>query len=217
MRTVVAMPWRPQPAREAAHALVREWLARHLPLAPVLEVDTAHHPYNLSAVRNEGVRRAEELGADMVVIIDADAIIVPPDSLHEAIAAAVDGRVHMPFTVQRYLTQEETERVLAGGAASTHGAHGNGACYVCTPAAYWTFGGSDERFSGWGGDDDQLVAAASTLVGLERHEGTVWSLWHADERRPVGTAEHRPNALLAQRYWAAIGSPRRMRDLIGER
>lgn len=217
MRTVVAMPWRHQPAREAAHGLVREWFAEHLPFAPVIEVDTTHHPYNLAAVRNEGVRRAEQIGAHVVVLVDADAVIADPDVLHECIDSCRDGQVHMPFTEQRYLTQEETLTVLAGGAAPLEGGQGNGACYVCTPLAYWMAGGSDERFSGWGGDDDQFVAAASTLVGLERHRGVLWSLWHADERRPVGTKEHRPNSILARRYWDAKGDPDAIRALIAER
>lgn len=217
MNIVVVMPWRPQPARLAAHDYCRAWWARTLPDAPLIEVDTDHHPYNLAAVRNEGVRQAEELDADVVVIADADAVIVPADSLHAAITAAGDGRLHMPFTAQRYLTEAETETLLVGGTVDLAGHHGNGAAYVIQPRSYWAAGGSDERFSGWGGDDDQLVAACSTLIGLERWFGTVLSLWHADERRPVGAEEHRPNAELAARYWRVNGDKQAMRALIAER
>lgn len=218
MNVVVAMAWRPQPARIAGHDYVVDWWSYWLPFAKLIEVDTDHVPYNLAAVRNEGVRQAEAAGADIVVLTDADAVIVPPENVMMCAKLAVaDGRVHMPFTKQRYLTEDETTSVIMGGTAPLDGGHGNGAIYVMRPDTYWQFGGSDERFSGWGGDDDGLVAAARTLVGLERHSGTVWSLWHADERRPVGTEEHRPNAELAQRYWDAVDNEKKMRAIIEER
>lgn len=216
---VVAIPWRPTPARKPAFRAVVRWWNEHLPAAPVLTVDTGHVPYNLSAVRNEAVRQAESVGADVVILADADGIIATPASLHAAIRDAADGRLHLPFTEQRYLDREETrmilERLEPGPPAE--GSPGNGAMYVVTPAGYWAASGSDERFSGWGGDDDGLVAAAQTLTGVVRHDGVVWSLWHADERRPVGTVEHRPNAELADRYWRAVGNRTAMLRLIAER
>lgn len=211
------MPWRPQPARLDAHDHCAAWWRSVLPDAELIEVDTPHHPYNLAAARNLGVCRAQELEADVVVITDADSVIEPVASVRAAIAAAVDGRLHLPFTEQRYLTRTETDLLLDGGPVPLEGGHGNGACYVVTPDAYWACGGSDERFRGWGGEDDGLVAAASALIGLQRHEGVVLSLWHADERRPVGSAEHRPNAELAARYWAAVDDPTAMWALISER
>lgn len=218
MNVVVAMAWRSQPERIASHDHVIAWHRQHLPDAALIEVDTGHAPYNLAAVRNECVRRAEAAGAEVVVITDADAIVADPAQLHGAITrAATSGRLHLPFQAQRYLTAAETADVIAGGQAPLDGSHGNGAIYAVAPGTYWRFGGSDERFSGWGGDDDQLVAAAMCLAGLRRHPGTVWSLWHADERRPIGTEEHRPNAELAARYWQARDSRDAMRRLIAER
>lgn len=218
MKVVVALPWRPQPGREAPHDFVCGWFAQVLPDAPLIEVDTDHDPYNLAAVRNKAVCEAEALGADVVVVSDADCVLEDARSLHRSIdQAAVDGRVHMPFERQRYLTEAETRAILAGEWPQRHpGHHGNGCCYVMTPDTYWRFGGSDERFSGWGGDDDQLVAAASCLVGLRRHRGVMLSLWHP-AFRDVGSERHRPNAVLAHRYWAAIRSPEAMRALIAER
>ena len=214
---VVAIPWRPTPERQAARDHVVAWWCRVLPDAQVIEVDTDHHPYNLAAVRNECVRQAEALGAEVVVIADADGVLASPRPLYRAIMSAEDDRLHLPYTAQRYLDQAETESILGGGTPSTDGHPGNGGIYVVTPAGYAACGGSDERFSGWGGDDDGIVAAAMALTGIERHKGTLWSLWHADERRPVGTAEHRPNANLAARYWNAKDRPEAMRALIAER
>ena len=216
MKVVVGMPWRPQPGRIRAHDYVRAWWDQHFPGYPVVEVDTDHDPYNLAAARNAAVRAAEDRGADVVVITDADTVITPAAVIDRCIHAARDGRMHMPFTQQRYLTEAETDDLIAGRGVPLEGRPGNGACYVIRPAAYWEAGGSDERFSGWGGDDDQLVAACTALIGLRRHEGVALSLWHPAVR-DVGSPRHRPNAVLARRYWQAIHNPDRMRAIIAER
>ena len=217
MNIAVAIPWRPTPAREAGHGYVVDQYRRLLPGAPIIDADTDHEPFNRAAARNHGVRLAERAGADVVVISDADCVFATPASLIDAITAADDGRLHLPYTAQHYCTEAETARILEHGPDPLPGHPGNGACYVITPDAYWAAGGSDERFIGWGGEDDGLVSASSALIGLRRHTGTVLSLWHADEHRPVGSDEHRPNKLLADRYLAAARSPRRMRALIAER
>lgn len=218
MPVVVAIPWRPTPQRQDAHDAVVAWYAEHLPDAPLIHVDTDHERYNLAAARNLAVREAEYLGAEVVVIGDADGILASPRTLWRAIRAACDGRLHLPYSQQRYLTEPETVGLLFGKKNPPfHGSHGNGGIYVITPDGYWACGGSDERFSGWGGDDDGIVAAAKALTGVKRHDGVLWSLWHADEHRPVGSDEHRPNADLAERYWAAHRRPLTMRDLIAER
>jgi hypothetical protein len=217
MRALPPIPWRPTPERQAGFDLtVARWRAL-VRGVEVVTVDTDHHPFNLNACRNLGVRRAEEAGADVVIVSDADAFLADDADPVEVLHAAGAGGLHLPFTAQRYLTAEETAAVAAGATSALPGHPGNGACYVVTPAAWWTFGGGDERFRGWGGDDDQIIAAALALSSVRRHWGTVLSLHHADERRPVGTEEHRPNAELAHRYWAARTNAAAMRRLIAER
>jgi hypothetical protein len=214
----VVFPWRFQPARVRAFDYVRTWWSRQLPDAQQFEVDTDHEPFNLAACRNLGVRHAEAAGASVVVIADADCVIGTPAALHAAISEAHDDQLlHLPFTEQRYLTESETNGLYWGADPPLRGSHGNGACYVVAPSAYWAAGGQDERFSGWGGDDDQLIASAATLTGVSRHRGVVWSLWHADECRDVGSERHRPNSELAARYWAAKGDRDAILAIIAER
>ncbi len=215
-RVVVGMPWRPKPGRLAAHDTARAWWDQHFPSYEVVEVDTEHDQFNLAACRNAAVRAAEGMGAEVVVITDADVIFHPVITVDQCIDAARDGRVHMPFTEQVYLTEDETEALVSGRPAPTSGAPGNGCCYIATPAAYWAAGGGDERFQGWGGDDDAFVAASETLVGLRRHEGLAYSLWHPAVR-DIGSDRWRPNSDLAQRYWRARGSVRHMKRLIATR
>lgn len=218
MKVVVGMPWRPGEGRLLAHAAVRAYYSVHLPGVDVIEVDTQHQPYNLAASRNLAVREAESAGADVVVVADADCVFYDPKFMHEAIAAAAeDGKVHMPFRQQRYLTEQETVAfAMWWTLPPLVGKLGNGCCYIMKPEAYWRAGGGDERFSGWGGDDDQFVAAATTLTGLVRHGGVSLSLWHPAVR-DVGSERHRPNAELAKRYWSSMHDEAAMRALIAER
>jgi hypothetical protein len=219
VKVVVGMPWRPQPGRTAAHDYVRDWWEQHFPYFEVVEVDTAHEPYNLAAARNLAVHAAEKRRADVVVITDADTVVATAATIDRCVYAAYrDGRMHMPFRTYRYLTEAETADLYAGrsGPPTTGIGNANGGVHVVRPDAYWRAGGSDERFSGWGGDDDQLVAATTSLIGLRRHPGLAFSLWHPAVR-DIGSERHRSNADLARRYWRAIRNPVAMRALIDER
>ena len=78
--------------------------------------------------------------------------------------------------------------------------------------------GIDERFSGYGGEDDAIVAAAECLAKLRRDpQGLALSLFHADANRDIGSERHRPNMELAMRYIGARKSKKAMMRLIEER
>ncbi len=217
MNVAVAVIWRPTAAREQAFRFVCEQYRRILPGAPIIASDAGGDGFNRSASRNLAMRMCA--GFDVVVLSDADCVHATPGSgLHPAIADASDGRLHMPYTEQHYCTEAETNRIYAGDLAPIPGGEGAGACYVVTPDSYWRAGGSDERTGVvWGADDDVLYCAAHALTGVVRHAGTVLSLWHADEHRPVGQPEWLPNSMLARRYHEARDDPQAMRNLIAER
>ena len=198
MRVVVAFPWRETPERVAGYQMVRDWYQVNLVNAAMVEVDTDSEVFSLAACRNRAVAVAKDLGADVVVISDADTI-PPPTALHDAIeGAAVDGQLHMPY-----------DQCIYAGTDSPPGL-ANGGVHVVTPACWDALGGQDERLVGWGGDDDQLIAAATCLVGVVRHPGCAVSLWHADANRWCNDE----NRKIAHRYWEAVGNPDAMRQLI---
>lgn len=200
MRVVVAFPWRPSVERLPSFEIVRAWYGVQLPDAQVVEVDTAHEVFNLAACRNAAVRAGIELEADVVVISDADTI-VSPDALRAAVDEAGDGRLHLPF-----------DQCLYAGTDAEPGL-ANGGVHVVTPECWDAIGGQDERLSGWGGDDDQLVAVATCLVGVVRHHGFAVSLWHADAHRVASVQNKR----LAQKYWDLVDDPVAMRSYIAKK
>lgn len=221
MKVLVGFPWRATPEREEVFEFTKDWWADTLPDSVRTCLDTQHQPFNLNACRNEIVRAAEAYRADVVVICDADVVMSDRLMTRTIVEVAAQSReLHMPFTLQRYLTRDETSALMQSHPSFDGlpgSGVGNGCCYICRPEVWWRFGGADENFIGWGGDDDQIVACASTLVGLRRYLPVAYSLHHADECRPIGSPAQQRNATRALRYWEAAGSHIKIRKLIQTR
>lgn len=212
------MPWRATPAREPAWRHVRAWYTTQLPDAAIIEADSGHAGFHRAASRNAGVAEAARLGAGVVVVADADTL-PSPDGLRAAIAGCGDGRLRFGYGTLRYLDAAGTADVLAGrepadGSSQRH----NSSVLVLTPTAWAVAGGQDERFDGWGGEDDAFHAACDTLLGASIWcGGQALSLHHDDASRDVGSPRWAPNSALATRYVGARGKPGAMRALIAER
>lgn len=184
MRVLVGIPWREQSHRVYAHDLTVQRYRDLLPDADVVDVDTDHDPFCLAACRNKAVRMAEAGGYDVAVLADADTL---PDRgpLLAAIEQARYSRfVHLPYTEYRSLRRDGTDQAL-DGVPLNRCAHvtipfATSGVYVTTPAAWWSIGGQDEHFQGWGLEDFAWLIAHRLLLGAEpvRHEGRVYALHH---------------------------------------
>lgn len=202
---VVGFPWRPTPDRLAAFELVCNWYESALPDAVQVLADSGHEQFSRAASRNLAVRMARDYSPDVVVISDADTIPTPA-GLTAAIAAAVHGGMHYPF-----------DRYLYAGSDCAPGGN-TGGIYVCRPDVWWAAGGMDERFHGWGGEDDAAHAAFEALVGKPTcHPGFAVSFPHDGACRDLGSERWRPNSELQLRYNAARRDPEAMRRIIAER
>jgi len=220
MRVLVAIPWRSQADREYAHDLTVQHYRELLPDANIVDIDTDHIPFCLAACRNKAVRIAEDHGADVVVLGDADTL-PERDPLLSAIEQARYSRfVHLPYTEYRSLGATGTGQHRAGKPLQDcDHLTVDGACsgvYVTTPATWWAHGGQDERHLGWGAEDASWWCAHTTLLRAEpvRHEGRVYALGHESQVKegPRYTA----NFALCHRYHQAQGDPTAMRALIAE-
>lgn len=202
---VVAIPWRDRgdQLRRAHHQAIRAWFDRTLD-APVLDCDGGG-PWSLAGARNAGVRLAADIGADVVVVCDADN---HPEAgpLANAIAGCVDdGLVHLPYT--EYVN------------GSFRWAGSVGGIYVTTPDTWWAAGGQDERFRGWGCEDHAFVHAHATLLGapMPRHPGVLTHLPHrAPAERDPRHPDHVAAAALLEAYRSADGDVAAMRALVAD-
>jgi hypothetical protein len=213
----VVIPWRPQPSRLAAFDRVVDWYRREFPDARIVPVDSGDEVFNLSRCRNVGVGLVEDVRS-VVVLNDADTIPERGPLLAAVAAAAGSPLVHLPYTEYRWLGAEGSEQFAEGTPlpeCSSELVHG--ACsgvYVTTPETWWSHGGQDERFAGWGYEDAAWSVAHETLLGAPpaRHEGRVFALHHVPQ--PRSGSQYEANAGLMDLYRRAAVDVVLMRQLV---
>lgn len=218
MSVAVIIPWREQPSRRYAFHAVHDWYSANMPEADIIHCDTDDSPFNLAACRNKGVRTAEDRGYDICIVNDADTI---PElqPLERAIDLCTKTRfVHLPYDEYRSLRMEGTRQYLNGTPlADCDHVVVQGACsgvFVTTPATWWSHGGQDEGFRGWGFEDAAWSMAHQTLLGVPplRHPGAVYSFHHesAEKEGP----HYEANAARCWKYQQAHGNADAMRRLV---
>lgn len=226
-RAVILVPRRDDNGhRDRLWRWVRAWWERELPELPVFE---GHHTadeglFNRSAAVNRAAAAATASGPwDVAVIIDSD-VIADPATIRAAIARAADAgdRLVLPFTRRHNLNHHGTDYIMAGDRGSWRRYIGRTytqmvSSVVMVPRALWDkVGGFDEKFSGWGFEDNAFVAACETFGGpLERLEGECWHLWHpAAPEGHRGSPSHEANRARREMYEAARGDHATMRALL---
>lgn len=199
--TLVVIPWRDDGHRVLTCTAVCIALRHMLPGSPMVLADSGHEPFNRSASRNLGVRSADP--GELVVVCDADTL-PDPQGLATAIRRAYDGRLHYPFAVVNYLSEAGTLSVLQGNQPSREHVErsipsAQGGIMVMRASSWLAAGGMDERFIGWGYEDNAWYAKVAKTIGPPvHHAGVSWHLWHP-ALRYQGTTEETNNFLLARR------------------
>jgi hypothetical protein len=150
--------------------------------------------FNKSWTVNAGVVNAP-VPARLICVLDAD-ILVDRRFLARNTARFADAGAgaHLPYLRYTNLDADSTHaairaRCLAGAADVCRAdirAHilrePPGGCMWVTAAAFHAIGGFDERFRGWGGEDNDVVARLIRHGGFRRYDD---ELWHMDHPRPV--------------------------------
>lgn len=214
-----------------------DWLCeryrRMLPAAELVFGTSDAEPYNRAEARHNAFTAS---GGDILVIIDADTIL-PHGEMVRAISSVRAGLIpwSIPYETYINLTDKASFYLLKnyeahpdvpevplpppeipGTIEHTIECSPAGA-WVLTREAYEKVGGFDERFVGWGGDDDAFVAAMDTLIGEHRRgRGFAMHLWHPRGDADFGHAHWDANAALLRRYRRARGSEAQMRQLVAE-
>jgi hypothetical protein len=221
VRVAAVIPWRGgQPDRERHHQTVRAHLRDLLPDAWHIDADSGHQPFSRAGSRNHGVRLAQDVGAEVVVLCDADTL-PEREPLLAAINAAHDGRLHLPYTLFRGLTPNGTRMFLGGTPGDAcevelETTWSTGGVMVIQPLAWWAMGGMDETFVGWGMEDTAARIACDALLGpTVKHAGTIYHLWHPSEIDPSSPL-YQANLAHMQRYVAAEGDPEAVRAIVSE-
>ena len=217
MPLTVLVPWRPQPSRIAAFEALTAWYARHVPDAVMRTTDTDDEIFNLSACRNRAIESVDDEN-EVVIINDADTVPQLEPLLAAIDAASTSGLVHLPYDRYHWLGASGTAQFLAGAEPEVCdyelviGARSG--VYVTTPKTWWSHGGQDERFRGWGYEDAAWYVAHETLLGEapRRHAGAVYALHHETQLREG--EQYARNAALMQRYTECSVSRDAMAQLV---
>ena len=172
-------------------------------------------PFNKSWGLNLGARLAR---TPVLVFTDAD-LLVPGDSLLDSVAHCT-GHHHMAKPYRRLLdlSPEATEQVQKAGVesltgaldmtASTREAKGEfaplcGGSFAIRTDSFYALGGWDERFVGWGGEDDAMShkVQRARLPVLELDEVAALHLWHPRAvDSAAGHGHYESNRALLARY-----------------
>ncbi|MBM7656473.1 galactosyltransferase-related protein [Neobacillus cucumis] len=172
---------------------------------------------------------AKNATRDILVIADAD-VVYDPNLILESIPLLEKGGFVVPFTDVYNVEQYGTEKLLKTKPAwplnikSEYAYRSNwvyegfaGKLIVISRENFEAVGGFDERFIGWGGEDDAFSHAARTICGdLINIKGKVFHLWHpasSYQTNPHG----RENGRLLHRYESASGNKEKMLELIQEK
>lgn len=209
--TLIVVPWRDpgddDGLRSRACRCTCTVLRHLLPGVLTILVDSGHEPFSRAASRNLGVSRANP--DEVVVVSDADIVLdchwnqsAQPLKVIVDLAAH-DGQLHYPFNTCHYLGPKASWEVINGDPPnpdrlefSISGAQGG--LMVMRADAWQAAGGMDERFIGWGYEDNAWHARVSRAIGPPaHHSGILWHLHHQSERYR-GTADELHNLALAR-------------------
>lgn len=229
----VIVPWAPSTTvsgaeRDASWAWNEQRIRRLLPEAElVLGVpDVVGDPgvFSRSQALNRAIEKAE---GEVLVICDADTTYVPAD-FEAAIRLAREGQWTLPERYVR-LSQRTSAGWMASGPISRppddwerdleqEYPFANSGVVVFLREAWERMEGFDERFRGWGGEDDAARAALEALYRAPTRVGIAYHLWHPRLLEHTTQARYGPESrVLADRYGAAAGSREEMLALIAER
>lgn len=186
----VIIPWREQPSRIKPFKEVMKWFQDNLPYAVITTVDSPYEFWSMSAVRNIGVRFAEEHGADIVIINDADTIPELPILLEAVEAAMSDDFIHNPYDMAKFYGEEATRKYFDGISLDKlpfMPMYPNGGAYVFKPSSWWLLGGNDEKFKKWGYEDNAFNYVHEIIHGKEivKHKGSITLFNHEVQDHPA--------------------------------
>lgn len=201
-------------------ALLWEWLSAVLALRhPDWEIVTASdmradgRPFNRAAALIEGIRQAS---GDVIVVLDADTW---SDRLDDAVEMVNTGQADwcMPHDTYVRLDEQATVAVLGGAHPGSQDseprwaeppyAQRPGACPLVIRRDLALRIPPDQRYEGWGGEENSWGWALTALHGpVARLTGRAWHLWHEPQPHPTRHTGSPATEKLKARYKAAAAT-----------
>lgn len=207
---------------------------RHRLLFPEAEIclgTNIDSDFNRGKARN---RAFESISNDILVIVDADTTYADPEAIFKAVEM-VDRDYNtwvIPYGENRYynLSRGRSQEILLMHPKTLipeprnpemweHKITSWAGLLVMHRKAFEAVGGYDERFIGWGFEDNAFALALDAIVSPHRRiDASCLHLWHPRDETIDGfqqpNIEH--NRTLFGRYQRAAKDPSKMKRLIGK-
>lgn len=209
-----------QGQRERLFKWISKYYLHHFPTSEICTGTCTTFPFSKAEAVNHAARKAKN---DIFVIMDAD-ILINPKIIMKSINSLNKYAWIIPYTKVMDLDKKSTFSLINHDPSSflfkemkpASSRKSNGGIYIMNRKTFQSVRGFDERFIGWGGEDDAFYAAVCCMEGNPlRMDEEVYHLWH-----PPSQADQNPyyqkNYTLATRYFKAINNKNKMKEILKE-
>ncbi|MDQ0300702.1 putative glycosyltransferase involved in capsule biosynthesis [Salibacterium salarium] len=182
-------------------------------------------PFSKSKAINNAAQKAK---GSIFVLIDAD-IICHPVLISKSIHLLKKHTWIIPYSRVKNITTGSTTKLLntkpvwpLQTTVKTEKMHEEkklpvGGINIMPKECFRKVRGFDERFAGWGGEDDAFACSVDTLCGPHhRLDTSIYHLWHP-KSIVQKSLHYKRNVQLAYKYCEAYGNKRTMQQIIQSR
>ncbi|RPF50699.1 galactosyltransferase-related protein [Aquisalibacillus elongatus] len=173
--------------RKRAFNWVRQYYEHIFPDVDICIGINNERPFSKAKVINEAVRESK---GEILVIADAD-IFYDPTLLTESIKQLEHHAWVIPFNRVLNISKRSTDRLLSEEPTwpipieietkqRKFGHQARGGVNIVPREHFEMVEGFDERFIGWGGEDDAFAMSLNQVCGsVKRLNGTLYHFWHS--------------------------------------
>jgi GT2 family glycosyltransferase len=216
----VLIPYKPDNgSRDEAFRWVSSFYQTYMPFAEVCLGSSKSENFSRSQAINDAAKKA---ATDLFLIADND-IFYDPSLILEAKEKLKKHAWVIPYKKVHDIHEESTRELLKTDPvwplvtpvqSTVRPYKPKGGLTLVPRKHFEAVNGFDERFIGWGGEDDAFAYAMNTLCGKPyRLKKEVYHLWHPNSREN-GNPNYKNNYKLFRKYYRARGNIEKMKKLI---
>ncbi|PFG06628.1 galactosyltransferase-related protein [Bacillus sp. es.034] len=216
----VLVPYKPDHGpRDEAFRWVKLFYQKYMPFAEICLGHSESKLFSRSQAINDAAKKAK---TDLFLIADND-IFYDPNLIIEANAKLKDHAWVIPYMRVYDIKEESTKKLLKTKPSwpltfpiqSKVRAHTpNGGLTLIPRKHFEVVNGFDERFIGWGGEDDAFAFSVNNICGKQyRMNKEIYHLWHPNNKQQ-GNPNYQNNYTLLRKYFETKGDIQKLKKLI---